>query len=169
MLDITIRDYSDADAPQTISAFEHFQDYFLPIDPLNRVIRAEGYGPAYLEKTLQDVRDHEGAFFVAEQANRIVGLVAGIVQRRSGWEALENRTRVAGQVTELYVEEALRRQGLGAQFLQRMERYLKDKGCELVHIEVFAPNTNAYDFYKAQGYSDRMIVVVKECPDPNDS
>jgi hypothetical protein len=46
-----------------------------------------------------------------------------------------------------------------------MEQYLRDKGCELIHIEVFAPNKNAYDFYKAQGYSDRMIVVVKELTD----
>lgn len=162
MQDIIIRDYMPSDAPQTAAAFDQFQDYFLPIDPLSRIIRGEGYGLAYLEKTLQDLRVHEGALFVAEQSAQIVGLVAGIVNHRSGWQLLEDRTKVSGDVTELYIEESLRRQGLGARLLERMEQYLSQKGCELIHISVFAPNQNAYDFYKAQGYEDRMIVVVKD-------
>ena len=74
---------------------------------------------------------------------------------------MTNRCPKRGRITELIVERAARGTGTGKALLREMEAYLKHMGCEAIAIDVFAPNQNAVEFYRRNGYEPRNIEVLK--------
>lgn len=59
------------------------------------------------------------------------------------------------------VAQTARSTGTGKALLREMEAYLKHMGCEAIAIDVFAPNKNAVEFYRRNGYEPRNIEVMK--------
>jgi ribosomal protein S18 acetylase RimI-like enzyme len=68
----------------------------------------------------------------------------------------------SGRILELVVKEACRGQGIGSMLIRRMEDYFRLKGCDIVRVEVFVPNTHAREFYAREQYSNRVIDMVKK-------
>jgi GNAT superfamily N-acetyltransferase len=66
-----------------------------------------------------------------------------------------------GRITELFVREAFRGQGIGTALMARAEAFCRDRGCASVRVEVFAPNVAAHRVYRELGYADRDIDLIK--------
>jgi ribosomal-protein-alanine N-acetyltransferase len=83
---------------------------------------------------------------VAEQAGQV-----------AGWAAREN---LDNHVTDLWVDPAWQRQGIGRMLLQKLEAEIEAQGYESVRIETHSQNALAVDFLKRQGYAISWMTVV---------
>jgi ribosomal protein S18 acetylase RimI-like enzyme len=164
-----LRDYSDEmDRTQIITLFDEFQDYIAALDPLHRVRRLPGYGAQALRETLAEIAAHEGKFCVAVENDAVIGFGVGIVIRPTPDEHLSLIESSRGRITQLYVVEPYRGKGIARQLIQHLESYLAAKGCDVVLIEVFAPNHAARQFYEASDYQERDIHVVRRISGRNE-
>lgn len=100
--------------------------------------------------------------FVAEKNGRIIGFIAGIIQKQTPEELLDSLPARAGRVIELYVSAECRGGGTGKTLTQNIENYFIRQKCDLINIEVFAPNHHAHAFYQRLGYANRNIDLIKE-------
>jgi len=161
MNDLKIRPYQDKDYNSISQMFEDFIDYLVIIDPINRIIKQPEYGKNYLDKTIEEVRDNDGIFLVAEIDNVIVGLGAALIEILSQKDLMEVLPHTPGRITELFVTDQCRGKGIGRKIMEKLENYLKQKGCSSIQIEVFAPNNKTRRVYEKLGYSDRNIDMMK--------
>jgi ribosomal protein S18 acetylase RimI-like enzyme len=162
-MSITIRNYTNEDKLSILGMFDDFQDYLISIDPLNRMRRMPGYAEVTLRQTLEEVTTNRGTFFVAVDVdNKVVGFVVAITFEPSQDALLSNVPSLRGRITELYVDPSRRGQGIGTLLVHAAEQYLQKLGCDVIRLEVFAPNENAYRLYRRLGYRDYDIDMIKK-------
>lgn len=159
---MTIRSYQPHDQPQIVTLFEEFQDYLVSLDPLRGLRRLPGYGEYYLQKTLDDVAEHDGVFYVATDLDVVIGFVTGIVMKPTQGDLLGLVPSIRGRITELFIRQSYRGQGIGTRLMQDVEKYLLQRGCNVIRVEVFVPNQDAHQFYKNLGYQDMDIDLIKQ-------
>jgi len=157
----TIRLYSKADYSAISSLIEQLQDHLIPLDPLKRLCRKPGYTKSYTDHVLEKASIHDGAIFVSENKGEISGVIAGIIPIQSTNDLLEFTKVKEGRVIELYVKKEHRKSGTGSRLMDAMYDYFLEKGCTSVRVEVFAHNSVARTFYHRQGFTPRMIDMVR--------
>lgn len=64
-----------------------------------------------------------------------------------------------GQLSNLYVDPASRGRGIGTALLEAVEADLRDRGAEVVRLEVLAPNEDARRFYRERGYDPVRVTM----------
>lgn len=141
---------------------EEFGDYLENLDPMERTDYAEGGAVFFTEKLIKDTTSKDGAIFVAEDNNNIVGFIGGYIHQQSKEELMESKKAKPGVISEFFVTKTYRKQGIGTKLLRKMENYFKSKNCTLIRLDVFAPNKLARDFYYKYGYQDRSIIISKD-------
>ncbi|HET9909828.1 MAG TPA: GNAT family N-acetyltransferase [Anaerolineales bacterium] len=67
-----------------------------------------------------------------------------------------------GELTELFVEEPYRRQGVGRELLRLAEKIAKEKGVKELLILTDASNQAAQTFYNSMDYEDGELAFKKE-------
>ena len=68
---------------------------------------------------------------------------------------------VCGTVPLLAVSPKAQRMGVGKILMESAEIWSKDQGYRLLHLEVFANNTKAQDFYQKLGFEAEMLHMIK--------
>lgn len=159
--DLIIRQYQDKDEVVICHMFEDFFNYLIAIDPMDRIIKQPGCGKYYLNKTLNDIKNKNGIFLIAQIKNTIVGLGVAVIETLSKELIMEVIPHKPGRVTELFISAQFRGKGLGTKLMEHLESYLKIKGCDTIHIEVFSENYQTHKLYKKLNYSDRNIDMIK--------
>ncbi len=158
---ITLREYRIEDLPMVERLMEDFQKYIISVDTENRLIFTEGYGKTKVEEMIDQSKKENGTVYVACDEEKIIGFGACTIGHQTKIEKMENVPTVYGSITELYVDSTYRRKQVGKMLLEKIEEYLKEKGCTRMYIEVFGPNTNAQSFYKKKGYQIRDVMMAK--------
>lgn len=158
---ITIRPLQESDHSQIVTLFEDFQRHLVCLDPLDRLRCNSGYGRSQLNKTLRKT-SKQGAFFVAVHKGLVVGFVAGRVLQPSKDYLRDHKSSVMGDTIELFVSEAMRGHGLGKKLMKAIESFFRKEGCDSSLLLVFAPNTQARNFYNQLGYIERDIELIKK-------
>jgi ribosomal protein S18 acetylase RimI-like enzyme len=161
-LPIDIQPYVEAYQSQVAALLDDFQDYFLPMDPLGRLTRPDGYGEEYLRRMLEEHSEHNGTMLLALSNEHVVGFGAAIVQSRLEDDWFGSTPAIMGRITELFVTVPHRDQGVGTALMAKLEAELKSRGCEYVWVEVFSPNAAAHRFYERLGYGDRDVQMIKK-------
>lgn len=138
------------------------QEYIIEIDNFKLNVLAKDYREKYFEYMLKDCKNNQGKVFVAVNGNKVVGMIAGFVQRYEERDKLDYACPKKGVVAELIVNKSARCDGVGSKLLNEMEVYFKSINCEYCQIDVFAPNEDAKTFYCKKGYKDRMITLFKK-------
>lgn len=161
MDNLLIRPYKETDSHTISEMFNQFIDYLDVLDPMRRVVRHPEYGVKVLTNTLHEVAEKDGTFLIAEIDGNIIGFGVAVINKLSEEDLLETFPHVPGRVTELFVDVRYRGKGVGSRIMSDMEAYLKEKGCQTVHIEVFAPNIKTHRLYQRLGYADRNIDLIK--------
>jgi ribosomal protein S18 acetylase RimI-like enzyme len=159
---IKIISYEEHFKNQTVELLEEFYQYLIHIDPLKRLLIKPGYGEAELKKILAEIEAKEGVFYIAVINNEIAGFVTATITRQTPEDLLGVIPSSIGRVTNLYVSALNRQKGLGTTLLQKAEEYVKSKGCDVINVEVFAPNEPAQSFYAKLGYQPRKIDQIKK-------
>lgn len=161
-MSIEITKLSVMDYDQVKDLLVDLQEYVIAIDKYNLNIMSKDYREKYFDYMLQDCTDSEGCVFIAKECDKVVGMVAGMVQQYQERDRLDYACPKKGIVAELIVDKNCRAKGVGTQLLRYMENYLKSINCEYVQIDVFAYNEHAKKFYYKNGYENRMITVFKK-------
>jgi len=132
-----------------------FRDYRHPEDYAAVVALWERCGPGVqlsrsdqadeIRKKLQHDPD---LFILAVSEGGVVGTVVGGYDGRRGL------------IYHLAVEEAHRRQGLGARLMEEIEDRLRQRGCLKSYLLVAPGGEQALDFYRAQGWQVMEVTLM---------
>ena len=139
---------------------EELQAYIVSIDKEKYNIITPDFRESYFKDTMEEVNKNNGKIYLVQDDNRIVGLVIGIINN----EATEEpgfKAPKRGRVTELIVSKEYRSKGYGKILLNKIEKYLKEQGCQDILISVFGYNELGLNFYGMNGYHLRMTEVTK--------
>lgn len=158
---ILVREYVDADRAAVVVLTEALQDYLEGIDPLNRLIRVAEYGEWYTSRMLHEVARQSGRIYVAAEGATLVGYIAGVVDIESPDMGKGYVTTKAGRISELVVAPNKRSSGIGQQLMAMLEQFFREAACDVIRVEVFAPNGGAKRFYERLGYGVRTYDLVK--------
>ena len=122
--------------------------------------------PEYREKMalidLETVTKNNGKCFLAVEKGKAIGLIMGIIPTYEEYDYLDYTCPKRGEIIELIVSAKTRKNGIGQQLMNTMEKYFKSVGCEYVIIDVFGYNDLALKFYFKQGYHARMLTTIKK-------
>lgn len=66
-----------------------------------------------------------------------------------------------GSVSNIYVDPQYRDRGIGSRLLAAAETILRDRGAEVISLEVMAENTAARRFYERSGYEPHRVELRK--------
>lgn len=156
-----IIEYSPEHTDAVKNLLTELQGHIADLDSEKYNILTEQFRDKYFEKTIEEVKEHNGKILLSQENNKITGLVIGIINNEA-----ENsfcfRAPKRGRITELIVSEKFRSQGTGKLLLEKMEEFFKESGCEDVLLEVFGSNKEAQKFYCSNGYSERTIEMMKK-------
>lgn len=152
--------YTD-EREQVISLLIELQNHLVSVDHEKVQIMNDSYGEEYFAFMFRLVTDNDGVIYLAKERNEVVGMIAGYVEPKDEEDKITNRCPKRGVISDLVVSPSFRSQGIGGEFMNAMERYFSDIGCEFVAINAFAPNENAIRFYEKTGYAPRNIELYK--------
>lgn len=131
------------------------------LDSLKRNLIKDDYKTLYVDNLLKEVEANRGKIFLYIEDGQLLGAVVGIVEKKSAEEKtyyLGNK----GEILEIYVDENKRGKHIGSLLIEKMQEHFLNNGCDEVRLTVFASNTDAIDFYKKMGFSNRNIIMLKE-------
>lgn len=160
-MNISFKAYKKEDFEDLKRCMEKLQDFLARIDPLKRLRRAPNYGKKYTKKLVNKISKQNGLIILAHDKEKIVGCIAGFIEKQSKGDFLECVPTKPGRVLELFVLDSHRGFGVGKKLMKSMEDYFKKKKCTAVRVEVFSPNEKAHEFYKRLNYNDRTTDMIK--------
>jgi ribosomal protein S18 acetylase RimI-like enzyme len=127
VFEIILRSYHESDEPQVV---ELWRQLFPDSPPWNDPHKD-------IARKLSVQRE---LFIVAMLKEELVGTAVGGYDGHRGW------------VYYVAVKPDLRRQGIGAALMQRVERELAELGCPKLNLQVRAENIDVVAFYESLGY-----------------
>src|SRR5262245_21362830 len=113
----------------------------------------------YLAHLIQQCQERDGAIFVAEAEDAIVGFVCIFADVDSG--SLIEVEREYAYLSDLVVLPTWRGQGIGRALLRRAEEYAGQQGAAVLKVDVLAANTGARAVYLATGFLEHEIRLQK--------
>jgi ribosomal protein S18 acetylase RimI-like enzyme len=95
------------------------------------------------------------ATFIAEINN----VQLGFIHVRTNKDEISGETR--GTIPLLVISPKSQGLGLGKALIEYAENWVKELGCRLLHLEVFANNKSAKGFYENSGFKSETIHMIK--------
>ena len=96
--------------------------------------------------------------FVAEKNGELVGFLAGRIRSLppyfGGFQA--------GFISDVYVADADRGQGVGRHLVLLATRWFQELGLTRIELQVITNNTPAREFYRQLGWSEELVQMVWE-------
>lgn len=160
-LNMEILEYNNKYNDQIKDLLVELQQYLVDIDDWKTQVLLSNYREDYFNLDMELVKNKEGKIYLAEENNKIVGLVIGIVNTIDEIDKLTNNCEKTGSVIELIVRKDERGKGIGKKLLEKIEEYFYFIDCKKITIEVFGPNKNALNFYKKNNYIARDFFLSK--------
>ena len=114
------------------------QEHIQSIDIEGYNVLTEEYRDLYFTKTMDAVKKYNGKILLYKQ-DKIEGLVVGVINNEK-IETYDFKAPKRGRITELVVSKNVRKNGIGASLLKKMEDYLISVGCEDILLGVIAYN-----------------------------
>lgn len=124
------------------------------------------YGAHFEPKSLEAIREHMAAASAIDTvllAERD-GVAVGFASLRL-LPQVENDLPHA-ELSDLFVEERARRQGIGRALVGLAETLAKDRGCPQIVLVAGSDNDGARRFYRAVGFEDHAVQLRKNLEGP---
>lgn len=87
------------------------------------------------------------------------GTSLGFIHVRTRTDDISGET--CGTIPLLAVSPKAQGQGVGQVLVVAAEHWARQLGCRLIHLEVFANNSNANRFYQNLGFKPEMVHMIK--------
>jgi GNAT superfamily N-acetyltransferase len=153
-----IRDYdAGRDAAAVRACFVALQEFEHELDAA--APRGDAIADAYLDRMFARCATWSGHVFVAEASGVVVGFVC-VWGRVPPQEPDEPQADYA-YVSDLVVQDASRRRGIGRALLARAEAYARSLGMGTIGIGVMAGNRDARALYEARDYHEVHVELRK--------
>lgn len=101
------------------------------------------------------LRRSDAAVFVWEEDGRLLGFCTAQVEKAPS--VLVERSRA--EITDLLVEPAARRRGIGRALVEACAGWIRSEGVERTTVRVASGNPEAQAFWRGLGYTDFMDVL----------
>ncbi len=105
----------------------------------------------HTDDLLRDVRNNDGAVFIAELGGSPVGFVACTMGEEPGVYVRQEERRF-GQVNNLFVEEGVRGQGVAEALMTAAKDHLSARDVSHLRLSVLDQNARARNFYEKCGW-----------------
>ena len=158
-----ITEFADEYADDVKDLLVTLQTHIAELDKRGVIVLKENFREEYFKFVTEEVKKQDGKIFIAVKQGRAVGVVICKIFQGGGEEEITTTCPKVGFISDLAVLKSQRRQGIGKALLAKAERFFKDGGCEYSQLEVFAPNTQAYELYKNLGFEPLCIYMSKKC------
>jgi GNAT superfamily N-acetyltransferase len=132
--------------PGIIDCWEEFADFHRDIDPRYPLVAnvREGFG----EHLKSLMADDNNLVLVAVEKGRVVGHVIAQVKKSSPAFKREK----FGFIDEMAVRASYRRRGVGAKLLAKILDWFRERGIDMIELDVAAANEVGYPFWKKHGF-----------------
>ena len=134
------------------------QDFERKLDP--RMPEGELISDDYMVNMFDECEKYSGLIFVAEKDQRIHGYITVLTRYVSN--DIDDGPREYGYITDLFVSEICRGQGIGKALLEHVELQLLKKNINELKIGVLASNKVARSLYQAAGFKAFAITLEKK-------
>jgi ribosomal protein S18 acetylase RimI-like enzyme len=114
----------------------------------------------YAEMIERSVRRNNGVILMARRGAETVGFAAAWIETDPD-PCLEEAERRHAYVSDIYVVEAARRQGVGHRLLAALEAEMRKRGCRRIRLCAKATNAVALACYEAAGYRPYEVILSK--------
>ena len=166
MSEIEIREYKQNDYDQLAVLTLYFQRYLVEIDRFKqrKYFEDQGQAEKYLDQSIKDVEEREGAIFLATLDDKIVGFVQGIVNRHENATMyhLSFKPETDGWIGELFVDPESRGQKVATKLIEAISQYFRSKNCHRIHLYVAADNHLARQVYEKLEFKEKEIELTKK-------
>ncbi|CAH0991131.1 hypothetical protein SIN8267_01233 [Sinobacterium norvegicum] len=108
----------------------------------------------YIAEMLAETSQRNGTF-IAEANN----IPLGFIHVRTHKDSISGET--SGTIPLLAVTAESQGLGVGKMLMACAEKWAKDLGCRLLHLEVFANNKKASGFYQTLGFKPETVHMIK--------
>jgi ribosomal protein S18 acetylase RimI-like enzyme len=152
-----IRRYQPQDALPVEQCFVELQAFEQQLEP-NR-IDGQAIATTYRHYLLDRCAQTDGAIFVAEDSDTVIGFVAVFAHVDS--ESLIEAMTDYAYISDLVVLPAYRGRGVGRALLQAAETYARNHGATVLKVDVLVANTDAYNLYHGFGFHDHEMRLTK--------
>jgi ribosomal protein S18 acetylase RimI-like enzyme len=153
-----LREYDPAQHwSQVRSCVVELQEFERRLEP--SLPRGQDMADGYLAFLLDRCSRVAGRVLVAEIDHVVVGFVA-VLARVTPEEPDEDQTPYA-YISDLVVLPRYRRRGIGHALLERAEALVRSSGTRILRVGVLAKNEPAARLYRAVGFTDYQLQVVK--------
>jgi GNAT superfamily N-acetyltransferase len=144
-------------------ALESDHPFILGLSPrLAEVAKLEWHTEDIIEKMQDDYisemlaeTSKPNITFIVESNN----VPLGFIHVRTHIDSISGET--CGTIPLLAVLPKSQGLGLGKILIEYAEKWAKNLGCRLLHLEVFANNNNANNFYKNMGFKPETVHMIK--------
>jgi ribosomal protein S18 acetylase RimI-like enzyme len=126
-------------------------------DP-QRFLLVEPIEDGYLWFFSREIESDSALILVAEDEARIVGYAYGRLEPRNWNDLLD----ACGKLSDLYVDAAARRQGVGRALVTEMLAALRTRGAPRVVLLTAWQNPQAHAFFEALGFRRTMLEMTAE-------
>jgi ribosomal protein S18 acetylase RimI-like enzyme len=109
-----------------------------------------------LKAAMEELEPHD-AIFVAEDEND--GQVVGFVRLQTQIDYFSREK--LGYISNIAVDKAYEGQGIGRKLIKRAEKWVRDKGFDLLRLHVFVENERAQRIYQENGFQQDIVSYVK--------
>ena len=131
-----------------MESYRNLSEHFEPADD------AENAWESFARKQL-DERD--SLLIVAEVGNKIIGYCLARIQLNPPFI----RIRKNGVISNLFVEEAFRRRGIGRKLFDFARKWFEQKGVEHLLVTVVHHSPVAQGFWRAMGFTDYLDALTR--------
>jgi GNAT superfamily N-acetyltransferase len=158
MSDATIAPATAADRPWLVTAMTGISDHERTLHDSRRP--GADCADAYLMQVEAAIAEHGGAILVASRGEARLGCVAFYVAHDDNVAETPD-SNVFGYVSDLFVVEPERGQGLAGRLLGEAERHFLAAGLRRMRIGSLAANASAVRAYRKSGFDDYELVLEK--------
>jgi ribosomal protein S18 acetylase RimI-like enzyme len=117
-------------------------------------------GSDYAQTLMRTVAERNGSIRMAKMGGNTVGFGCAWVEEDND-PLLRDDARTYAYVSDIFVEDVWRRQGVALQLLDALEMEMRSRGCQRIRICSKAANHIAVECYKKAGYQPYEIVFGK--------
>jgi len=165
MSEIKIRKYEQGDYDQLVVLIIDFQRYLVETDKSKqrKYFENQDQGKQYLDQSIKDAGEREGAIFLATLNDKIIGFVQGIVDRHENatMYRLSFKPEIDGWIGELFVDSRHREQKVATKLIEAISQHFRSKDCDRIHLYVAANNHPARQVYEKLGFTEKEIELTK--------
>ena len=115
------------------------------IIPLVQELTENKFTDSVLENRFSEMITQNYECAVVYITDKLIG-VCGL------WYCTRHYSGKSVELDHVFIDEKYRNQGLGKQFMDWIDEYVKEKGCESIELNTYVQNYPSHKFYYNQGF-----------------